>query len=323
MILILSESNDSTTSLVMEWLLATGKQIVRLNECDRMTGFTITNLSARLQFFQLSTQRVIDIDIAAVSMFWFRKQGFNLKQWLDKKFDDADIEKYIERELRIVADYVHYLLSQKPNLAMSFTSSMNKLLVNHLAAATGLQVPEYVVSASKGSFAAFLEQHNSRCITKAISESFFIQAGNQFVVSYTEPVAGGDLAAYDSDMMPSLLQKKIIKKYELRIFYLAGTCYASAIFSQNDRQTQTDFRKYNYSKPNRTVPFALPADVADRIDSLMLQLKLKTGSIDMLVSDKDEFIFLEVNPVGQFGMVSEPCNYFLEQKVAQFLAAAC
>jgi hypothetical protein len=30
-------------------------------------------------------------------------------------------------------------------------------------------------------------------------------------------------------------------------------------------------------------------------------------------------VFLEVNPVGQFGMVSAPCNYHLEKKVAELL----
>jgi hypothetical protein len=30
-------------------------------------------------------------------------------------------------------------------------------------------------------------------------------------------------------------------------------------------------------------------------------------------------VFLEVNPVGQFGMVSRPCNYQLERKVAELL----
>ena len=33
-------------------------------------------------------------------------------------------------------------------------------------------------------------------------------------------------------------------------------------------------------------------------------------------------VFLEVNPVGQFGMVSLPCNYQLEKRIAQYLIAS-
>jgi hypothetical protein len=32
-----------------------------------------------------------------------------------------------------------------------------------------------------------------------------------------------------------------------------------------------------------------------------------------------ELVFLEINPVGQFGMVSHPCNYYLEKRIAQNL----
>jgi hypothetical protein len=32
-----------------------------------------------------------------------------------------------------------------------------------------------------------------------------------------------------------------------------------------------------------------------------------------------DIYFLEVNPAGQFGMVSTPCNYYLEEKIAEVL----
>jgi ATP-GRASP peptide maturase of grasp-with-spasm system len=322
MVLILSESNDTTTSQVMEWLIAMGKTVLRLNECDKMTAFSIINGNAQLQFFQMSTQQQVAFDLNAVDMFWFRKRTFNLKEWVGQQFGNACIEKYIDRELGVTAAYLHYLLSQKPNLAVLFTASMNKLVVNQMAVAVGLQIPAYIISTQKAELYNFLANHNDACITKAISETFFIQVEGGFLVSYTEPANRQDLVDYGDNMMPVLLQNKVDKKYELRIFYLNGTCYSSAIFSQNDKQTQVDFRKYNYAKPNRTVPFSLPAAVAEKIHLLMQQLNLKTGSIDMLVDQNGGYIFLEVNPVGQFGMVSEPCNYFLEQKVAQFLAAA-
>ncbi len=322
MILILSESNDLTTSAIIEWLLTMNKTVVRINECDAMQAFTLSGEDAVMQFRQLSTGRTLHINTRLVEMFWFRKQGFNLRQWLDQKFEHAAISKYIDSEMRICSEYVYYLLSQKPNLAMSFNCSLNKLVVNHIARELGLVTPLGVVSTERKVLENFLQQEHDGCITKAISESFFVQAGSRFMVSYTEPVQAADLGMYGTDMMPALLQRKVVKRYELRIFYLNGTCYATAIFSQRDKQTETDFRKYNYAKPNRTVPFALPAQQAEKLHLLMQRLKLKTGSIDMLVSATGEYIFLEVNPVGQFGMVSEPGNYYLEKKVAQYLATA-
>ena len=45
-------------------------------------------------------------------------------------------------------------------------------------------------------------------------------------------------------------------------------------------------------------------------------IKLKNGSIDIIRGVDNNYYFLEVNPVGQFGMVSNPCNYNIEEKFA-------
>ena len=49
---------------------------------------------------------------------------------------------------------------------------------------------------------------------------------------------------------------------------------------------------------------------------LMKQLQLESGSIDMVVTPNNEYVFLEVNPVGQFDYVSKLCNYFIEKEIA-------
>jgi glutathione synthase/RimK-type ligase-like ATP-grasp enzyme len=52
----------------------------------------------------------------------------------------------------------------------------------------------------------------------------------------------------------------------------------------------------------------------------MRSLKLSTGSVDMIVNRNQDYIFLEVNPVGQFQFLSQICNFQIEQKIAEFLA---
>lgn len=51
----------------------------------------------------------------------------------------------------------------------------------------------------------------------------------------------------------------------------------------------------------------------------MKKMNLDTGSIDMIVTPELEYVFLEVNPVGQYDMVSVPCNYHLHSKIAKIL----
>jgi hypothetical protein len=52
----------------------------------------------------------------------------------------------------------------------------------------------------------------------------------------------------------------------------------------------------------------------------MESINLNTGSLDFIKSSKDSnYYFLEVNPSGQFGMTSNPCNYNLHEKIANYL----
>ena len=39
-------------------------------------------------------------------------------------------------------------------------------------------------------------------------------------------------------------------------------------------------------------------------------MSLNTGSIDLIKTKSGDYVFLEVNPVGQFSMVSFPCKTF-------------
>ena len=46
---------------------------------------------------------------------------------------------------------------------------------------------------------------------------------------------------------------------------------------------------------------------------------LITGSLDFILTPSGEYVFLEVNPSGQYDMISKPCNYHLDKAIATFL----
>ena len=139
---------------------------------------------------------------------------------------------------------------------------------------------------------------------------------NAYYMTFTESIDDNNIDKIPNFFYPSLVQKQISKKIEIRSFYLNGIFYSMAIHSQQIQQTSTDFRKYSYTYPNRTIPFKLPETLEAKLKRLMEQLEMTTGSIDLIYSLDKEFYFLEVNPVGQFGMVSYPCNYYIEKIIA-------
>lgn len=318
MIVIATREGDSSTNDVIDWINHHNEQVLRVDEANQVEHLHITSSTDahHSSFIQVNGQKVYFKDIAA---FWHRKGQafFTNHPAYSLKLDSShvDVSAAVTQEWEIVKEYLFFLLSQNRHLGNYFQSSLNKLIVQHQAQSIGLLAPKATVltakeDALKIDFAA---------ITKALSEVSIISFDDANFCSYTTEVTQEYIQTLPDDFFPALLQQKIEKKYEVRVFYLDGKCYSMAIFSQLDQQTQVDFRVYNMTKPNRTVPYQLPKELEAKIDTLMQKLQLNTGSLDFMVTEDNQFYFLEVNPVGQFGMVSVPCNYYLEQKIADYL----
>ena len=75
----------------------------------------------------------------------------------------------------------------------------------------------------------------------------------------------------------------------------------------------------NYHKIYRNVTFQLPLEVEQKIEQFMQLAKLNTGSIDVILTPDNQFVFLEVNPAGQFDWLSKSCNYYVEEAIAKEL----
>ncbi len=334
MILILSQAEDISTHEVTDWLSHYQADFLRVNaEEYRGVGLEVS-LSKDQSGFLRCHFKYHDTfyDLDKVTAYWYRRGGFpaiNKKRSIVEKHFNAygsvfvnAFHEQLVTEQRRTYEYLHWHLERNVNrkIGSKFNSNVNKLQVLHLAASVGLGIPDTFVTSEKARLVDYKGRYG-RVITKGIQEGAFFRIGTEdlFFTNYTEEVEDKILGELPETIFPSLLQRRIEKKYELRIFFLLDECYAMAIFSQQDMQTNTDFRKYNTQKPNRFIPYRLPEDIQDKIRQLMAKLELQTGSIDMVVTPENEYIFLEVNPVGQFGMTSQPCNYFLEKRIAKYL----
>lgn len=318
MILIATRKNDNSTNDVIDWLLHQGEKVVRVDEDHPIEQLRLkVSQQDKHSFIKI---KGITVYLKDVKSIWYRKgDGFFIdfpNKPYQSKAGQVELSKLLDEEWKITREYLYFLLEQKPHLGSYATRSLNKLMVQHLAQQAGLQTPTSFVLNSKEEALSI----DFALITKAIAEVAVIPFANETFCSYTSELSPAFLQELPWQFFPALMQQKIEKQYELRVFYLDGKCYSMAIFSQADAQTQIDFRVYNHQNPNRTVPYKLPNAIVERVQSLMQRLELNTGSLDFIVDAKDQYYFLEVNPVGQFGMVSLPCNYYLEKEVANYLA---
>jgi len=315
MIYIYSKSSaEKSTEDVIDWLNFYEAEFERINGSD-----LVNNFSYRINNRHVGTENDI---------VWFRRwydSGEITNKLMDVNLRNknfANLFRNVSSELKIVSDFFWRKFKNCRWLTYPHELANDKLEVLEAATMCGLTIPDTIITTSKRDLIEFRKK-SKRIISKLMSNAApSYSLDEYFVALYTSEITDDILDSIPDNFFPSLFQELIRKQYEIRIFFLEGNLYPMAIFSQNDKQTQVDFRNYNHSKPNRNVPYKLPDEIESKIKLLIKKLKLTTGSIDIIKSQQEDYIFLEINPVGQFGMTSRPCNYYLEKEIAEYLIKA-
>jgi len=256
-----------------------------------------------------------------VEAVWFRMDTSN--NFHDKIFRNhlvlrqanyTEFVKYLTQEIR-TAKQVLFNGNQIRLLSNYDTVNINKFMVLQKAAEFGLTIPDSLFANNKYDVMEFVRNTKIEtliCKSIALNLSTQIEKGSFIYQPITE-IPIGEIRSLPELFLPALFQKKIEKEFEVRVFYLDGHSYAMSIHSNSlDYRENYETCRYNTIK----LPLALEA----MIRKLMKSLNLNTGSLDLIKGKENGiYYFLEINPNGQFGMVSEPCNYYLEKKVAEFL----
>ncbi|EJL69785.1 grasp-with-spasm system ATP-grasp peptide maturase [Chryseobacterium populi] len=319
MIVIYTEDNDITTNLVMDWLSVLYKGEVKRINTD---------------YFQIPTQDEYFIDISEsidVKAIWYRRPGrrpFPIRtipqDLLTGKIDNKKLEALLMHSANKEIENInaHDLANKykaKNILGGSLRYEVNKFQVLRMAKNIGIDIPKSILTNSKSKLIDFYNDCHGEIISKMHDMLLCdINETHSTYATYTEKIELSFINNLPDYFFIGHFQEKLEKEYEIRSFYLGGDIFSMAMFSQKNKQTSVDFRRYNRDSMNRRVTFKLPSVIEDQIRILMEKLNLNCGSLD-IVKTKDRYVFLEVNPVGQFGFVTGACNYHLHKKIAEYL----
>ncbi len=322
MILIFSIINDYTTTLVCKWIEELGYDFFRINKDDlcEIEKFDLVNDDITIRVNGNSLLSLKD-----VHSVWYRRGGFihnfrplNKVNDKDILFQDGNrISRLINDEYQDLSLFLQKIFEKNKSIGSYFNSKLNKLIVLEFVKSIGLKIPATHIVSEKLQLKNLVENH--KVITKAISDGLYYFSEDYAYYTYTEKLTAKDLTRFPDNFVPSLFQIQIEKKYEIRSFFLNGKFYSMAIMSQFNSKTQVDYRKYDQQNPNKNIPFNLPLYIESKLIEVFDHFNLNTGSVDLIVDTNDNYYFLEINPVGQFGMTSRPCNYGLEKIMAEEL----
>lgn len=136
---------------------------------------------------------------------------------------------------------------------------------------------------------------------------------------YTSTVKEEDLLDAESlRYCPMVFQEQIPKQSELRVVYVNGKVFVGALDAAVYAESKADWRK-----PGVEVlewrHHELPDELVRRLQAFMGKFGLLFGAFDFILTPSGEYVFLEINPTGEWGMIEKDLDLPISSAIADAL----
>jgi Glutathione synthase/Ribosomal protein S6 modification enzyme (glutaminyl transferase) len=116
-------------------------------------------------------------------------------------------------------------------------------------------------------------------------------------------------------LAPTMFQPYVSKAAELRCVVIGKNIFSARINSQANADTRQDWRAADC----QLEPFTLPERVEASLLRLMESFGINFASLDMILTPEGEFVFLELNPNGQWLWLEHEVGLPLVANIADLL----
>ena len=322
-ILILTHEKDGTTDLVIEKLKEKKASYVRFDteNFPEKTKLTIKLSKGKMNgeiIFENTTTSLND-----VSVIWNRRPH---KPEINS-IKDTKIKEWAEEESWQLLNCLWGLMENRfwvnpieSNGKIQFNKPYQMLVAHKI----GLKTPHSILTNNPDEVIKFSDEIGEDMALKVIKATA-VHCSDKILLMHTKKISKKDIgeqALTGVRFSPVFLQKYIAKKTELRITVVGEKVFACEIDSQSCKETEEDWRKHIFLKeeiPHRV--YNLPYNVKNKCIKLTKELGLYFGAIDMILTPNDEYVFLEINPNGQWGWIEQLTSMPISSCVADFLIA--
>jgi len=305
MLLIVTNKQDYTADFLILELQRQGIDFVRLNTEDFPSKISVS-LTIDDEFLQHSHFTVYgrQVRLDEVTSVWYRRPLLPTPP--------DDIEDAISREF-IVTESLHTLKSIWRLLQCKWVSHPDKLNIAEskpyqlrMAQRLGFRTPHSVLTTEETSAQSFIQTYEGQTIYKPLRFGQVIREDEDKTgLIYTNKVTEHHLQRLASvKYAPSLFQNSVPKKLEVRVTVVENQVFSVGLHSQELEEACIDWRRAKTTDLPHSI-MQLPSEIEDRCIQLVKALELNFGAIDLICTPDDEFVFLEINPNGQWAWIEQ------------------
>jgi glutathione synthase/RimK-type ligase-like ATP-grasp enzyme len=173
-----------------------------------------------------------------------------------------------------------------------------KLAQLPLAARCGLPIPRTLVASDFSRLTQFASEQPT--VVKAVAQGF-VAAEDAIESVYTHAFTGRFDDERAAGLCPTLIQERVAKIADIRLTVIGRTYFAARLDA--DLPDGLDWRR-----PGTDVRYsvtAIPPVVKAAVASMLEAMELRYGAFDFALREDGVWVFLEVNPAGEFAWIEE------------------
>ncbi len=255
------------------------------------------------------------LDGDEVGSVWYRRPMYNADPDLlpeDGEFARREIRAAVMGLFRITdAFWV--------NAPDAVRIAESKPLQLQVARQLGFEIPPTLITNRPEELRRFHDEMKGDVVCKVMTQGILGSTDAKGV--YTARVEPGDLDAGAAlTRSPCLFQRRIEKTLDIRVTVIGRKVFATEIHSQEDRVSRLDWRR-GAVEDMRHEPHRLPRRERKRCRALLKRFGLSYGAIDLVVTPEGGYVFLEINPSGQFVWIESMTGQPLVETLADLLVA--
>lgn len=318
MILFISGAFEPNIKNVIEILDAQGVDWIRVNGADLLQklSFDIAITPSETSATLCQRQPKMEFELARVSAVWNRRLGPMI---MDPALD-VSIHNFINVEMKAVTDALEFFTPAARWMNPFWADLIAENPLKQLLAAkqAGLTVPDTLVTQSAVAAKQFVQRHQGRVVLKMLSnvnpasfgirKFFLTNRWSQAVAQHLEHI----------QYCPTLLQAEVEKLTEIRVTVVGKRVFAAAIAPIYLQELGVDIREGDMAELPHA-EYSLPEEVQRKILRMVDSLSLHFCTMDLVKTTEGDYIFLDLNPCGQYGWTETMTTMQINQAIANWL----
>lgn len=317
-VLILTNKDDITVDFVVKELQNREIIYYRLNTEDIPKNLVIDFDINSNRFELIDKIKKIKVNLDDFSSIYFRRPKINDLSYIENI--NIQEKNYLKNELIFILEGIYKTLRNKYwlNNVYNIREAENKIYQLQIAQQVGFEIPKALVSNNSNSVKLIIDKCEDDCIIKPI-KSGNVQDLRQPKVIFTSKFSNEQIDSIDRiESFPIFLEKNIHKRFDLRCIVVGNEVFTAEIYSQENKISEIDWRKSKKALKHKK--HQLPQNIEKMCIELTKKLNLNYSAIDLILDEYGNYIFLEINPNGQWAWIEKRLGFAISKKIVDLLS---